>query len=213
MARILDKLTYANVVATLALFVALGGASYAATQLPKNSVGPKQLKKNAVTGPKIAKGAVTKAKLAADAKAALTGPAGPKGDPGATGLKGDQGTPGPSEALTAEAPEESLVDAVDPTEIASLTLPAGQWILFADFSPEGASGEPSAICDARIGGVLKRTSRTQLAVGKQASLTVIEPVSLSAATEATILCEANSGTFRVYGEETTVVALRVGALR
>ena len=35
------KLTYANVVATLALFVAVGGASaFAASQLGKNTVGP-----------------------------------------------------------------------------------------------------------------------------------------------------------------------------
>jgi hypothetical protein len=39
MRRIRSKVTYANVVATLALFVALGGSAYAATQLPKNSVG------------------------------------------------------------------------------------------------------------------------------------------------------------------------------
>lgn len=41
-------LSYANVVATLALFVALGGVSYAAIVLPANSVGPKQLRPNAV---------------------------------------------------------------------------------------------------------------------------------------------------------------------
>ena len=50
MKRLRPKLTYANVMATIAVFIALGGASYAATQLPKNSVGSKQLKKNAVTG-------------------------------------------------------------------------------------------------------------------------------------------------------------------
>jgi len=212
MARIFDKLTYANVVATLALFVALGGASYAATQLPKNSVGAKQLKKNAVTAQKIAKGAVTKAKLSADAKAALTGPAGPKGDTGSTGPKGDQGPAGPSEALTAEAPDETVVDTT-PSEITSLTLPAGQWILFADLSPEGASGEPSAICYATTGGPPRRSSRTHLVVGKQAELTVIEPMSLAAPTDVALLCESHDGTFRVYGEETNVVALRVGALR
>ena len=48
------KLTYANVVATLALFIAIGGASaFAASQLGKNSVGSKQLKKNSVTRAKI----------------------------------------------------------------------------------------------------------------------------------------------------------------
>jgi hypothetical protein len=57
------KLTYANVMATVAVFIALGGASYAAFKLPKNSVGSKQLKKNAVTTAKIKKGAVTAAKV------------------------------------------------------------------------------------------------------------------------------------------------------
>ena len=45
--------TYANVVATLALVVALGGTSYAAAQLPRNSVGSKQLKAQAVTPAKL----------------------------------------------------------------------------------------------------------------------------------------------------------------
>jgi microcystin-dependent protein len=51
------------VISLLALFVALGGTTYAATSLPKNSVGSQQLKKNAVTSPKIKKGAVTAAKI------------------------------------------------------------------------------------------------------------------------------------------------------
>jgi hypothetical protein len=46
--HVTDRLTYANVVATLALFIALGGASYAAVVLPANSVGPKQLRSGAV---------------------------------------------------------------------------------------------------------------------------------------------------------------------
>jgi hypothetical protein len=58
------KLTYANVTATLALIIAVGGASaFAATQLPKNSVGSKQLKSNAVTTAKIKDGAVTGSKV------------------------------------------------------------------------------------------------------------------------------------------------------
>ena len=42
------RLGYANVMATLALFVALGGTGYAVSQLPKNSVKAKQIAKNAV---------------------------------------------------------------------------------------------------------------------------------------------------------------------
>jgi hypothetical protein len=61
--KLRGRLTYANVMATVAVFIALGGASYAATQLPKNSVGAKQLRKNAVTTAKIKNGAVTAKKV------------------------------------------------------------------------------------------------------------------------------------------------------
>lgn len=57
------KLNYANVIATIALFVALGGAAIAAG-LPKNSVGTKQLKRGAVNAAKLKRGAVTAGKLA-----------------------------------------------------------------------------------------------------------------------------------------------------
>lgn len=58
------RLTYANVVASLALFVALGGVSYAATTLPKSSVGTDQIQAEAVRTGKVADDAVTGAKLA-----------------------------------------------------------------------------------------------------------------------------------------------------
>jgi hypothetical protein len=61
--RLGRSITYSNVVATMALFIALGGVSYAAVKLPKNSVGTKQIKKNAVTGVKIKKGTLTGDKL------------------------------------------------------------------------------------------------------------------------------------------------------
>ena len=56
------RLTYANVMATVAVFIALGGSAYA-FHLGKNSVGSKQLKKNAVSTAKIKKEAVTAAKV------------------------------------------------------------------------------------------------------------------------------------------------------
>jgi hypothetical protein len=58
-----QRLSYSNVIATMALFIALGGVAVAAG-LPRNSVGPKQLKRGAVTAAKIRKQAVTSAKLA-----------------------------------------------------------------------------------------------------------------------------------------------------
>jgi hypothetical protein len=58
------KLTYANVISSLCLFLLLGGgAAFAAGKLAKNSVGTKQIKNSAVTAAKIKKGTITNAKI------------------------------------------------------------------------------------------------------------------------------------------------------
>jgi hypothetical protein len=78
----------ALVVALVALFVALGGTSYAAiSALPANSVGTKQLKNNAVTGSKLANGAITAAKISISA----LGPAKVVGAAGAPPYQGTWG--------------------------------------------------------------------------------------------------------------------------
>jgi hypothetical protein len=57
-------LNYANVTATIALFVALGmGSAYAAQELAPKSVGAKQLRPGAVTADKLRKKAVTAPKI------------------------------------------------------------------------------------------------------------------------------------------------------
>jgi hypothetical protein len=62
------KLTYANVTSTIALFIALTGATaYAATKLPDKSVGEFQLRPGAVTAEKLRKNAVTAPKIKAEA--------------------------------------------------------------------------------------------------------------------------------------------------
>jgi len=61
------RLTFANIISFVALFVALSAGAYASTTLPANSVGALQLKSNAVTSRKIAAGAVTRSKIAAKA--------------------------------------------------------------------------------------------------------------------------------------------------
>jgi hypothetical protein len=85
-------------VALLALFVALGGVSYAAVKLPNNSVGRQQLKPRAVTPPKLAPATVELLK-GQTGDAGAQGAVGAKGDQGEPGAKGDQGDPGPTTAL------------------------------------------------------------------------------------------------------------------
>jgi hypothetical protein len=86
----------------LALFVALGGTSYAAAKLPRDSVGTQQLRAGAVTEKKLAKR--VRKKLGKGAVEGATGPqgepgpagaAGPQGPKGETGAAGPQGEPGP----------------------------------------------------------------------------------------------------------------------
>jgi hypothetical protein len=92
--RIRDRVTYANVMSSLALFVALGGTSYALT-LPRNSVGSDQIRARAVGASEIRRGAVRSNEvrdrslgvrdLTLSARGSLrgaTGPVGPQGPPG-----------------------------------------------------------------------------------------------------------------------------------
>ena len=62
------RLTYANVTSTIALFIALGGATaFAASTLPDKSVGEFQLRPGAVTAEKIRKNAITSPKIKPEA--------------------------------------------------------------------------------------------------------------------------------------------------
>jgi hypothetical protein len=63
MSRRIVGLMRGNIIAFVALFIALGGTSYAATTLAAGSVGTKQLKRGAVTTAKLKTGAVTAAKI------------------------------------------------------------------------------------------------------------------------------------------------------
>lgn len=86
--RLQGRVSYANVMSTIAVFVALGGTSYALT-LPRNSVGSSQLKSDSVGRSEIRRGAVRSGEirdlslrtydLSRSARRALRGQQGPPG--------------------------------------------------------------------------------------------------------------------------------------
>lgn len=101
------RLSYGNVVASIALFIALGGTSYALTvnsrTVQNNSLTSADIKNNTLTGRDVKNRSLTAADFAgalpagapgAPGPRGLQGPAGPKGDTGAAGAKGDKGDKG-----------------------------------------------------------------------------------------------------------------------
>ncbi len=100
-ARLHSKLSYANVISTLALFIALGGTSYAALTLPRNSVsssqiraravGSSELRSRAVSSRHIRDRAIALRDISTTARGKLRGVAGPTGPQGARGDFGPAG--------------------------------------------------------------------------------------------------------------------------
>jgi hypothetical protein len=87
------RCSYANLAATVAIFLTMSGGAVAATRYLITStkqISPKVLK--AVKGKNGANGAVGAAGAAGPAGA--VGPSGPAGPPGAAGVKGETGAPG-----------------------------------------------------------------------------------------------------------------------
>ena len=88
MRRLSEKLSYANVIATIALFVALGGTSYAALKLPRNSVGATQIAAGAVRSAEIKDRSVGLRDISKGARTSLRGQRGLAGSPGPQGSAG-----------------------------------------------------------------------------------------------------------------------------
>ena len=97
MHRPLATFTPSGVVSVIALIVALGGTSYAAVSLPRNSVGAMQVRPNAVTSAKVRDGSLMARDFrAGEIPASAAGPAGAAGPPGLRGAVGPAGPAGPA---------------------------------------------------------------------------------------------------------------------
>src|SRR3954447_7949196 len=94
--RLTSRLTYGNVMSTVAVFIALGGTSYALT-LPRNSVGSRELRARSVGASELKTGAVSTrdiknhgirlTDISPPTRDALRGQRGPAGAPGASAAR------------------------------------------------------------------------------------------------------------------------------
>jgi hypothetical protein len=148
--RVFGKGRYANVTATMALIVALGGTSYAAISLPKNSVGTRQIKRGAVRNSDIGRNAVTSGKVrngslrSEDFRAGQL-PAGPQGV---------QGARGPSDGFSVRTGDVLLFRARTDQTVASLRLPAGKFVITAKLvaNNNDAAADHNYGCSLLLGG-------------------------------------------------------------
>jgi hypothetical protein len=216
MMRLRGRLTYSNVISTLCLILLVGGGTaYAATQLPRNSVGAAQLKK----------GAVTPAKLSGGAKAALTAPQGNEGPRGATGPqgpkgdaggRGDQGARGPSSAIT-KANSGFVPWSTTFTTIESVALDPGSWVVTATgLANNTESTEEGAECRLLVGGtIVAATGEIFLGpfhqAGAHAPFSMTGGITVASGGDAELRCESSGAGGNVIGP--SITAIQVAELK
>jgi hypothetical protein len=133
-------------VALLGLFVALGGTTWAAVSLPAGSVGTGQLKANAVTGPKVKNHSLTGADILLSSLGKVPSAARATTSDSAThATSADTATVAGTAYSTHVESVISLPSA--PTTVASLTLPAGSYVLGAKAQVDTLSSSDIVECD------------------------------------------------------------------
>ena len=155
---------YANITATLALFIALGGTATAAVTLERDSVTSREIASDAVRAAEVAQDAVRSPEIRADAvrsseiqddtirleditdgaRQALEGERGPAGPQGPAGPEGPSGT---SEARFTQDDEAEVptctedipidVDLADCPNLQSVQLSRGSWAVQAKLTAFG----------------------------------------------------------------------------
>jgi len=148
------------------------------------------------------------------------GDAGPKGDTGApgpkgdTGAKGDQGDPGPagfSHAYTSSHPL-GIVLGNAPSALATLSLPAGSYVLIATMRVIDESTSIAAVsCAFNTPNPNPILNVGLTGIDDRQVITGNLPVTLSEDTTVSIKCSASGGN-PVFADEVTFTAMQVGEI-
>ncbi len=186
-------------VALVALFLALGGVAWAATQLPANSVGTTQLQDRAVTASKLAQASVGSGQIDAGAVQRRVG----GGCPASSAISSisRSGSVGCNRTLpreTGAASRETTINTTD-TTVLKQVLPAGSaYLVIANPDVVIASTVPgqhvTVTCVLSIGGVSQtRTAMLEVGPSKQRletglSLVASNPAAAKSQSTAKVTC-------------------------
>jgi hypothetical protein len=243
--RISKRLRYAGIatIATVGLSVAVGAIAYAAIPDPSGAIhgcydkalgsvrvidpsssNPLKNKCRSYetaldwnqTGPQ---GPAGPAGAKGDTGAAgAAGPAGPKGDTGADGAqgpKGDQGDAGPSRTLVAQPFTNTTIEPAAFVTVASLSLPAGSYVLhgkvgISGFSAAAVAGE----CEIpnTSGAAATFTVVGGSGFDGEGTATLLNTVTVSTATTINLRCVAFSGSPEYSANLPMITATQVGSL-
>jgi hypothetical protein len=206
MTRILGNGRYANVTATMALIVALGGSAYAANTVRSRDIKNGEVKRvdlanNAVTSGKVRNGTL----LSKDFRRGQI----PAGATGRTGPKGDKGDPGPSDVFQAfrNAISPPVLPDNATTTLVTLPLAAGKYVIFGKLDFDGGG---TMTCRLRAGGDSDRMLATAGGVGGwNCNMQLVHE--FAAAGSAILEIDTPPGAGARAGDA-KVTAIRVGAL-
>lgn len=205
--RLLRRLSYANVAATLALFFALGGTAVAGAKL---LITGADVENQSLTGVDIKDGSLGYQALSPAARAKLrgargaTGATGPQGQPGSQGAQGPVGPQGQAGqqgatgigVTTATTSGADAGNYQDMTPLVSYPLPVGgDYVIFTTLTVHntGANGE-YLNCAFRLNGTLIGAAGVDTTAGATVSGTSVGAFNASGAGTVEFLCAGNGNT-------------------
>ena len=193
-----------NALALVALFVALGGTSYAAAQ-----IGSAQIKDGAVKGRDVKDGSLSAKELKPGTL--LAGPAGPAGS---AGPAGPAGAPGPSDAWVRTSSE---TDALGPDDVTILAVdvPAGAYLVNGTVRLRNASDAEEGFAACTVENVAAETGLDYGAGSwdKRRMLPLAGAVELAEPGTVELKCrESGDGSDMISATAATLTLLRVSTL-
>jgi len=209
-----------TVIASLALFVALGGSATAATlitgaKVKNGTITAKDVKNSTLTGSKVKNGSLSASDLSKSAQGSLKGAkgdkgsTGPQGAAGATGTTGAQGPRGIVSPRVVTVGSDAIPNDVDTTILTNNNVPAGSYVVTAKATLETTDGDLMQ-CNLENGG--NSVDQTQWVAPTAADLD--SPMMLTAVVNVTngplsIVC-SKDGTTDGSASNVKLIAVPVG---